>query len=437
MRLSGLKHMADSQNPVSSKLYHRALQVTPGGVHSPVRAFGHVGGEPLFIASANGSQLTDADGHHYTDYCLAFGPLILGHADNDVALAVQQAVERGWSYGAAESSSLQLAELISERIPWAQQLRFVNSGTEAVMSALRLARAATGRDLVVKFTGCYHGHVDSMLIDAGSGMAGIPASAGISSATATDTLVLPLNDLTALQKLFSERGKEIAAAIIEPLPANHGLLPQSAGFLMQLAVHCKQHGALLIFDEVISGFRTRFGGMAEELGIEPDIVTWGKIIGGGFPVGAFAANRKLMKRIAPLGDVYQAGTLSANPVAMQAGLATLMKLLDGKVYQQLERRGLQLEQGLAGHPQISIVRRGSVFWLYLGNDSADAQRDAPVQAHDIARQHLDRYPGLFRHLLEHGIYMPPSPYEVGFLCTAHSEADIENLLVALQKYRPE
>jgi len=427
--------MADAPHSNSSKLYRRAQLVTPGGVHSPVRAFGHVGGEPLFIASAKGSQLNDVDGHPYTDYCLAFGPLILGHADADVEAAVKQAVASGWSYGTAESSSVQLAELISANIPWAEQIRFVNSGTEAVMSGLRLARAATGRDLVVKFAGCYHGHVDAMLIDAGSGMAGIPASAGVTQSTARDTLVLPLNNLQALQHAFEQRGDEIAAAIIEPLPANNGLLPQTQAFLGTLAQLCRQHGSLLIFDEVISGFREGFGGMATMLGIEPDIVTWGKIIGGGFPVGAFAGSRQLMRHIAPLGDVYQAGTLSANPVAMQAGLATLLKLLDGRIYQQLEELGQQLESGLAGHPHVSIIRRGSVFWLYLGDaGDANTRKNPPLQADAIDQKHIARYPGLFRHLLGKGIYLPPSPYEVSFLCAAHSANDIDYLLAALHDW---
>jgi len=427
--------MTDAPFLNSAKLYSRAKKVTPGGVHSPVRAFGHVGGEPLFITSAKGSQLTDADGNHYTDYCLAFGPLILGHADADITADVTTAVERGWSYGAADSISLQLAELISARIPLAEQIRFVNSGTEAVMSALRLARAASKRDLIIKFTGCYHGHVDAMLIDAGSGMAGIPASTGITQSTADNTLVLPLNNSQALQRAFHQHGNKIAAAIIEPLPANNGLLPQRHEFLEQLAQLCKQHGALLIFDEVISGFRAGFGGMAQILGIEPDIITWGKIIGGGFPVGAFAANRQLMQHIAPLGEVYQAGTLSANPVAMQAGLSTLLKLLDGQIYEQLEALGQQLEDGLSGHTRLSIVRRGSVFWLYLGD--ADKRSVLPTEAGAIHPQHFELYPGLFRHLLSKGIYLPPSPYEVSFLCAAHTAQDIDHLLASLHSWPTE
>ncbi|MBT8421558.1 MAG: glutamate-1-semialdehyde 2,1-aminomutase [Gammaproteobacteria bacterium] len=416
--------------PGSADLFRRATAVSPGGVHSPVRAFGHVGGSPLFIHSADGARITDTDGKTYTDYCMAFGPLILGHRHPHVLAAAQAALDDGWSYGAAEPWSLQLAELLCDRIEGVDKVRFVNSGTEAVMSALRLARAATGRERIVKFAGCYHGHTDSMLINAGSGMAGIPASAGITRGVATETLVLPLDDTAAAEAVFAEHGHEIAALIIEPLPANNGLLPQRIEFLSLLASLCQTHGALLIFDEVISGFRCGFDGMtgtlrAKGADLQPDIVTWGKIIGGGFPVGAFAARDELMNHIAPSGDVYQAGTLSANPLAMRAGLATLQTLLDDDLYTALDELGARLEAGIATIAGLNMARQGSIFWLTP--ESTPARDEAAVTA-----QHRDVYPALFGTLLQQGIYLPPSPYEVCFLSAAHTAADIDKLIAALR-----
>ena len=398
-------------NDSAADLFARARRVTPGGVHSPVRAFMQVGGEPRFMKAADRATLTDTDGRHYTDYCMAFGPLILGHRDPDVAAAAHAAIDAGWSYGTAEPWSLQLAELIRERIPFAEQIRFVNSGTEAVMAALRLARAATGRNRIVKFGGCYHGHADAVLLEAGSGMAGKPASAGISDGVAGDTLVLPVGNREALDACFDAHADSIAAVIIEPLPANLGLQPLPAEYLRYLAKIARAHGALLIFDEVISGFRVGFGGCAERYGIEPDLVTWGKIIGGGFPVGAFAGAQRLMERLAPVGDVYQAGTLSANPVAMRAGLATLQKLTDGSVYRQLEERGQQLESELAGVGQLTLTRVDSLFWLQC-----------------------DDYAGCFRALLDQGIYLPPSPVETAFLSAAHTDTHISALAAGLRRY---
>ena len=419
----------------SDELFRRALRVTPGGVHSPVRAFGRVGGTPLFIRSAAGSRIEDADGRRYTDFCMAFGPLILGHAHPAVQDAVQAAVTRGWSYGTAEAGSLELAELIVSRVPCVESIRFVNSGTEAVMSALRLARAATGREKLLKFSGCYHGHADAMLIRAGSGLAGNKTgdgaadSGGIPAGVAADTLVAGLDDSAALESLFASRGRELAAAIIEPLPANFGLLPQRQEFLATLAGLCREHGVLLIFDEVLSGFRVAFGGMAEITGIRPDLVTYGKIIGGGFPVGAYAGRRDLMELVAPVGPVYQAGTLAANPVAMAAGLATLRELADGKCHAQLETRGRQLEQSLAGIPGIGIQRVGSLFWLLAdGGTQANGSIRSPEQ---VTPGTTAGFPALFHRLLRAGIYLPPSPFEVGFLSTAHSEADVQGLATAI------
>jgi glutamate-1-semialdehyde 2,1-aminomutase len=419
----------------SADLFARAQAVTPGGVHSPVRAFRRVGGTPVFIRAGHGSQLQDVDGRHYVDFCMAFGPLILGHAHPRVLKAVIDAASRGWGYGAAEAGSLELAELITGRLPWVERLRFVNSGTEAVMSALRLARAATGRSVVLKFDGCYHGHVDSMLIRAGSGLAGTGAggvtdSAGVTTGVAADTLVLPLDDSAALEGLFAARGSELAAAIIEPLPANHGLLPQRQEFLDTLARQCQQHGALLIFDEVITGFRTAFGGMAEISGIRPDLVTYGKIIGGGFPVGAYGGRRDVLELVAPLGPVYQAGTLSANPVAMAAGLATLRQLADGTAYLALEDSGRRLDELLGDIPGVRLQRWGSLFWMVLEDSTAPGPLRTPAGLSDQA---IARFAPFFHALLAAGIYLPPSPYEVAFLSTAHTEQDLRALAAAIAK----
>ncbi|MCC5795163.1 MAG: glutamate-1-semialdehyde 2,1-aminomutase [Chromatiales bacterium] len=413
-------------------LLARAQRVTPGGVHSPVRAFGQVGGTPRFMARAAGAQLTDVDGHEYTDYCLAFGPLILGHAHPVVQAALTGAIERGLGSGTAEPYSLELAEFIAQRVPWAAQLRFVNSGTEAVMTALRLARAATGRHLLLKFAGCYHGHVDAMLVRAGSGLAGRGegSSAGIPPGVTDDTLVAPLDDEAALETLLARHGSRLAAAIIEPLPANHGLLPQREDFLRALAEGCRRHGALLILDEVISGFRCGFTGMAGRTGITPDLVTWGKIIGGGLPVGALAGDAALMRLLAPEGPVYQAGTLAANPLAMAAGQATLAALADGSVYRQLERLGQRLEAALADEPGgWRLVRRDSLFWLHPADGGPGTLRDPA----EIPERHARDWPAIFHALLDQGIYLPPSPFEVGFLSAAHTPGDIDRLAAALRQ----
>ncbi len=411
----------------SEELFERARRVIPGGVHSPVRSLRAVGRKPLFIERADGAMLTDVDGNRYVDFCMAFGPMILGHRHPAVRDAVAAALDRGWSFGAAEAVSLELAETITSRIEWVESVRFVNSGTEAVMSALRLARAATGRDGILKFEGCYHGHADAMLIGAGSGLAGSATadSAGIPAGVVSDTLVAPLDDDARVQQIFAERGARIAAAIIEPVPANCGLLPQRLEFLRSLARLCRRHGALLIFDEVITGFRMAFGGFAEVSGLCPDIVTWGKVIGGGFPVGAIAGRRDLLRQFAPDGAVYQAGTLSANPVAMTAGLATLGALLDGAVYGRLEELGQDLDTMLADAAGIRLQRCGSMFWLIATSDD----EGGPVirtKAH-IPQDAAQGYVGLFRRALEGGVYLPPSPYEVGFLSAAHSRTDIEAL----------
>jgi glutamate-1-semialdehyde 2,1-aminomutase len=411
----------------SEELFARARAVSPGGVHSPVRAFRSVGGTPRFMTGGRGARLTDVDGREYADYCMAFGPLILGHQDPLVHAAVLTALQRGWSLGTAEPYSLELAEFITRRIPWVQSIRFVNSGTEAVMSALRVARGATGRARILKFDGCYHGHTDSMLLRAGSGLAdaAVPDSAGLAPQVVGETLIAQLDDIPGLEALFARHGGEIAAAIIEPLPANYGLLPQRHEFLAALARLTRAAGALLIFDEVISGFRVGFQGYAALSGIEPDLVTYGKVIGGGFPVGAYGGRRDLMELVAPAGPVYQAGTLSANPVAMCAGLAMLQRLEDGGVYARLEALGARLETAVARIPHLAIQRVGSVFWFCLttsGRPALPIRRTAAAPADAGAS-----YARIYHPLLESGIYLAPSAWEVGFLSAAHSETDIDVL----------
>jgi glutamate-1-semialdehyde 2,1-aminomutase len=413
----------------SSELFARALRVSPGGVHSPVRAFKGVGGTPRFMTGSHGAVIVDVDGRELIDYCMAFGPLILGHGNAAVRAAAITAIDRGWSLGTAEPYSLALAEFITRRIPWVQSIRFVNSGTEAVMSALRVARGATGRDKILKFDGCYHGHTDSMLIRSGSGLAEAsePDSAGLSRATLGSTVVAPLNDDAALDAVFAAHGSDIAAAIIEPMPANYGLLPQRLAYLQRLSALCRKHGSLLIFDEVISGFRVEFQGCAGLYGFEPDLVTYGKVIGGGFPVGAYGGKREYMELVAPAGPVYQAGTLSANPVAMCAGLATLEQLEDGSVYAQLEKLGAQLERDINAIAGITLQRVGSVFWPYL------ADIDAPIRSLADLRSHVTPAFGpVFHHVLEAGIYLAPSAFEVGFLSAAHTATHTNALVSALR-----
>jgi glutamate-1-semialdehyde 2,1-aminomutase len=413
----------------SEELFARARRVSPGGVHSPVRAFKGVGGTPRFMSGGSGALIRDVDGRELIDFCMAFGPLILGHGNEAVGKAAIAAIGRGWSLGTAEPYSLALAEFICARIPWVQSIRFVTSGTEAVMSALRVARGATGRDRILKFDGCYHGHADSMLIRSGSGLAEAtePDSAGLDRATLGGTLVAPLDDEAALDALFAKHGAEIAGVIIEPLPANYGLLVQRVEFLRHLAALCRRHGALLIFDEVISGFRVGFTGCAGLYGIEPDLVTYGKVIGGGFPVGAYAGKREYMELVAPVGPVYQAGTLAANPVAMCAGLAALEQLADGSVHAQLEALGSQLERQLGAIAGVTVQRVGSVFWPYLAADAAPLRSLGDTRARPAAP-----FGPVFHHLLDAGIYLAPSAFEVGFLSAAHSSSHIDTLAKELR-----
>ena len=417
---------------LSREYFDRALRIAPGGVHSPVRAFKGVGGTPIFFRSAQGGTMTSVDGHEYVDFCQSFGPLILGHRDADVAEAVREAIDTAWSFGASEPYSLDLAEWITSRLPWVEMLRFVSSGTEAVMSALRVARAATNRNRILKFEGCYHGHSDSLLVKAGSGLAGEAASssAGVSEHVAGETLVAPLDDEAAIKKVFDQFGAEIAAVILEPLPANYGLLIQRREFIDETIRLARANGALVIFDEVISGFRVALGGMAEVLGIHPDLVTYGKVIGGGFPVAAYGGRRDLMQLVAPVGPVYQAGTLSANPVGMRAGLATLEKVERVNAYTQLESRTAEFCDGLnsnfkqRGLP-FEITQTASIFWLHTAADRAIRRIDQ-IPAHNA-----EAFAKVFHGVLDRGVYLSPSGYEVNFMSLAHSDELLERAQKAI------
>lgn len=415
----------------SEKLIDRAKKVSPGGVHSPVRSFRSVGGTPIFIEKAKGVELFDVDGNRYLDFCLAWGPLLFGHADEETLQVIESASRDGWSFGTAEPYSLELAELITKEIPWVEKIRFVNSGTEAVMSALRVARAATGRNKILKFNGCYHGHVDSMLVKAGSGLADAASSdsEGVSEKVASETIVVDLNSEHQVEEIFKIHGDTIAAVIIEPLPANNGLLIQRESFLKFLRKITTQYGALLIFDEVISGFRVAFGGMAEITEIKPDLVTYGKILGGGFPVGAYGGSKKLMAHVAPEGGVYQAGTLSANPVAMRVGFCTLKKILREKPYEKLAKMSQYLKNELESD-FIKVQNFGSLFWFIktsrVNVDIQSLNKIPSTQKEDFSK--------LFHFLLDRGIYLAPSGFEVGFLSTAHTLQDIDDLVDQIKKF---
>ena len=417
----------------SEAWFERAKKVTPGGVNSPVRAFGSVGGTPLVIRSALGAVVTDSDGREYLDFVGSWGPLILGHSHAKIVAAVEAACRRGMSYGAPCQPEIELAEEVVAAYPAIEQVRFVSSGTEAVMSAVRLARGATGRDLVVKFSGCYHGHVDYLLVAAGSGLVtfGQPSSQGVPAELAALTRVLPLDDLQAAEKLFAAEGDRIAAVIIEPVPANNGLLLQKPEFLKALRALCTKHGALLIFDEVITGFRLGPGGAAVHYSIKPDLATFGKVIGGGMPVGAFGGPRNLMKHLSPEGGVYQAGTLSGNPVAMTAGLTTLRVLQKEDGWKRLEALGAYLEQRLTGvlaeaPVDAKLVRLGSMFWIAWNT------LEAPRSAEALDANAAKVYARIFHSLLDQGIALAPSAFEIAFLSLAHTRRDIDRLAEGLR-----
>ncbi|MEM9556065.1 MAG: glutamate-1-semialdehyde 2,1-aminomutase [Acidobacteriota bacterium] len=425
-----------SPGPLSERWFQRALQVLPGGVNSPVRAFRSVGGTPVVVERAQGAEIVSVDGRQYLDFVGSWGPLILGHAHPEIVSAVTRAAARGTTYGAPCPGEVELAERVTAAYPGLEQIRCTSSGTEAVMSATRLARGVTGRDLIIKFTGCYHGHADHLLVAAGSGLAtfGHPSSDGVPAAMVRHTRVLPLDDEAAVEELFREEGDRIAAVLIEPLPANNGLLEQRPDYLRALRRITREHGALLIFDEVISGFRIARGGAAERYGVEPDLVTFGKVVGGGLPMGAYGGRRSLMDHLAPSGGVYQAGTLSGNPLAMAAGTAALDVLERDGGWQRLETLGQQLEAllepVLADAPvPIRLVRVGSIFWMHFTDERSHVE--PPRTAASLDAQRAATYGRLFHQLLDRGIALAPSMYEVGFLSLAHRVEHLERLADAL------
>jgi glutamate-1-semialdehyde 2,1-aminomutase len=418
--------------PKSAAAFERACQVIPGGVNSPARAFGGVGGSPIFIARGDGPYLFDLDGNRYLDYCASWGPLILGHNHPRVVQAVSAALANGATFGAPTELETQLAELICQLVPSIEMVRMVSSGTEASMSAIRLARGFTGRDVIVKFAGCYHGHVDSLLVAAGSSATtlGVPNSPGVPRGCTQDTLVLRYNDVAGLKEAFRVRGDQIAGVILEPVVGNMGLVTPSPEFLAELRRLTQHHGALLIYDEVMTGFRLALGGAQELYGQKPDLTVLGKIVGGGLPVGAYGGRADIMKNIMPAGPVFQAGTLSGNPLAMAAGLATLQELRDHPPYARLEQLGARLARGLsvaaekAGVPH-QLQRVGSMWTLFFASD--------PVTDYDAAKtSDTARFGRFFWAMMDCGVYLPCSQFEAAFLSAAHTEAQIDETIAAAQ-----
>jgi glutamate-1-semialdehyde 2,1-aminomutase len=411
----------------SGELFRRAQAVIPGGVNSPVRAFRGVGGDPIFIARGEGSHIFDADGNEYIDYVGSWGPLLLGHRHPAVIGALEEALAIGTSFGAPTEREVELAEEIRDAVPSIEMVRLVNSGTEATMSAIRLARGFTGRDLTVKFEGCYHGHVDSLLVKAGSGMAtlGIADTQGVPRAFCDSTIALPFNSVDALEQAFQAHGAKIASAIVEPVVGNMGCVPPAPGFLQALREITARHGALLIFDEVMTGFRLARGGAQELYGIRPDLTTLGKVIGGGLPIGAYGGRADIMSRIAPSGPVYQAGTLSGNPLAVSAGLAMLRHIkAHPEIYAHLESRAARLTASAPAG--ITVNRVGSMFTFFFTGQ--------PVTDYESAkRSDTARFGRFFRLMLERGVYLAPSQFEAAFLSAAHSEEDIDRTVEAAQE----
>lgn len=414
---------------VSQSLYEKAKNYFPGGVNSPVRAFKSVDGTPLFIKKGDGARIWDEDDNEFIDFCGSWGPLILGHNHPAVYKKVVEALGNGSSFGAPTRLENELAELILSKNTFIDKIRFTSSGTEAVMSAIRMARGFTGRNKIVKFEGCYHGHSDALLVKAGSGLVtfGNSSSAGVPDAFVNETLVLPLNNKEALEQCFTEYKNEIACVIIEPIPANNGLLLQEEGFLTFLREICTANGTLLFFDEVISGFRVAFGGATEHYGVIPDIVSYGKIIGGGLPVGAYGAKKEIMAQISPDGPVYQAGTLSGNPVAMAAGIAQLTEIAQPGFYEDQERRTRLFTDKINAHAQakgypFELVVIGSIYWISFDNSKR-------IRSSEEINPDMTGFKQLHRALLERGVYLGPSGYEVGFVSAAHTEAILEDAAV--------
>lgn len=419
----------------SEMLFERGIKHIPGGVNSPVRAFGSVGETPRFIASARGAHLTDADGRTYLDYVGSWGPMILGHGHPAVLEAVEQACKKGLSFGAATEAEVEMAELICSIVPSIEMVRMVNSGTEAVMSAVRASRGFTGRNKLVKFAGCYHGHSDAMLVKAGSGVmtAGVPDSAGVPSGCTKDTLTAVYNDLESVEKLFEAYGKEIAAVIVEPAGANMGVVLPEKGFLEGLRRICTEHGSLLIFDEVITGFRLGLSGAQGYYGIEPDLTTFGKIIGGGMPVGAYGGRKEIMEMVAPAGPVYQAGTLSGNPVAMAAGLAQIRLLRDTPgFYEELHKKSGRLFTGME-----EILKEAEKPWQlnHIGSLGCLFFTEQPVRDYASAKtSDTEAFARYFSHMLKEGIYLAPSQFEAMFVSSAVTEEEIDETLTAVRRY---
>jgi len=416
----------------SERLFAAAQKVIPGGVNSPVRAFRAVGGQPLFIDRAEGPYMWDADGNQYIDYVLSWGPLILGHAHPDVVDALKRAVERGASYGAPTALETELAELVCELVPSAEQVRFVNSGTEATMSVLRLARAFTKRNKIIKLQGNYHGHADFLLVQAGSGVAtlGLPDSPGVPAGATRDTLTAPFNDLAAIESLFNEHGDDIAGIILEPVAGNMGCVPPVEGYLAGLRRLCTQYDALLIFDEVMTGFRVALGGAQEYYGVMPDLTALGKVIGGGLPVGAYAGRREIMQTVAPAGPMYQAGTLSGNPLAMTAGIETLKAIREPGVFEQLVARTTELCQGIGAAAEAANI---PVYQTQVGTMFCMFFTDQPVVNWDTAaKSDTQKYARFFQAMLRQGVYLAPSQFETGFFSTAHTEGVIAATLRAVE-----